>query len=232
MRYDVFISSKSEDYGLAKNVCTFLTQNGLSVFLACIELDRLGEAEFALAIDDAIDNSEHMIVVATSLNNINSKWVRYEWSTFSNDLKSDFRDGNLITILGPNVQLQNLPASLRHQQSFSESEYQFHILNYLSPSTETRIYATSFAADVHIARDFLVDFIDFALMQRLNALLCFKAFEVNSQLELIEGQPITKIVKLRVFTDREIPIEVGDTFQIKGNNNRVLGSGTVTYIRY
>ncbi len=131
MKYDVFISSKSEDYGLAEKVYDFLIESGLDVFLASRELDRLGESEYSLAIDDAIDNTTHMIVVATSVENINSKWVKYEWNTFSNDLKSGYRTGNLITILSHDIELRKLPASLRHQQSFWLDTYKQHILSYL-----------------------------------------------------------------------------------------------------
>lgn len=131
MKYDVFISSKSEDYGLAEKVYDFLIESGLDVFLASRELDRLGESEYSLAIDDAIDNATHMIVVATSVDNINSKWVKYEWNTFSNDLKSGYRTGNLITIHSHDIELRRLPASLRHQQSFWLDTYKQHILSYL-----------------------------------------------------------------------------------------------------
>ena len=131
MKYDVFISSKSEDYIIAEQIYNFLISNGLKVFLASTELERLGEAEYALAIDNAIDNSLHMIVVASKVDNLNAKWVRYEWSTFANDKKSGYRDGNLITILSKDVLLENLPASIRHNQSFNFQNYRKHVLPYL-----------------------------------------------------------------------------------------------------
>lgn len=131
MRYDVFISSKSEDYHLAEEVYDFLTKNGLSVFIASAELQKIGEAQYAYAIDEALDESVHMIVVASSLSHIKSKWVRYEWSTFSNDIKSGYRTGNLLTILSGSIEMQSLPASLRHQQSFHFDTYKKGILDYL-----------------------------------------------------------------------------------------------------
>ena len=131
MNYDVFISSKSEDYHLAEEVYDFLTKNGLSAFIASEELQKIGEAQYANAIDEALDESVHMVVVASSLSHINSKWVRYEWSTFSNDLKSGYRDGNLLTILSGSIELKSLPASLRHQQSFHFDSYKKGILDYL-----------------------------------------------------------------------------------------------------
>lgn len=132
-KYDVFISSKSADYHLAEEVYNFLTHRGLHVFIASEELKKIGEAQYADAIDEVLDNSIHMIVVASSLDYIKSKWVKYEWSTFSNDLKSGYRDGNLLTILSGSVELKMLPASLRHQQSFNFDSYKNDILDYLKP---------------------------------------------------------------------------------------------------
>ena len=130
-KYDVFISSKSEDYHLATEVYDFLTASGLSVFIASEELKKIGEAQYANAIDEVIDNSFHMVVVASSLSYIKSKWVKYEWSTFSNDLKSNYRNGNLITVLSSDIALKTLPASLRHQQSFHLDSFRNDILGYL-----------------------------------------------------------------------------------------------------
>ena len=137
MKYDVFISSKSEDYHLAEEVYDFLRINGLSVFIASEELKKIGEAQYANAIDEVLDDSLHMIVVASSLNHIKSKWVKYEWSTFSNDLKSGYRDGNLLTILSDGIELKTLPASLRHQQSFHLDLYKDEILAYLIRNQNT-----------------------------------------------------------------------------------------------
>ncbi len=42
--YDVFISSKSEDYPFTEKVYDFLEANGIHCFLVCRELDKIGEA--------------------------------------------------------------------------------------------------------------------------------------------------------------------------------------------
>jgi len=133
-KYDVFISSKSVDYPIAEKVYNFLVRNGCSVFLACHELDKLGEAEYSEEIDKVLDATTHMIVVSTDITYINSKWVKFEWSTFCNDLKSGWRDGNIITILSPTISVRDLPASLRHKQSFTTNNYQNHILSYIGSS--------------------------------------------------------------------------------------------------
>ena len=136
-KYDVFISSKSEDYPVAEKVYDFLVDNGLSVFLASRELQIIGEAEYSEAVDDAIDATHHMIVVTTSIEHLTSKWVKHEWTTFANDLRSNYKEGNLLTILGPNVQLKDLPTALRHKQSFGIESYKGTILNYLCKNQKT-----------------------------------------------------------------------------------------------
>lgn len=129
--YDVFISSKSEDYPFAEEVYDFLEANGIHCFLACRELDKIGEAQYANAIDDALDCSEHMIVVASSAEHIKSKWVQAEWGTFVNDLRSNYRNGNLVNILCGDIQLRDLPPRLRHQQTFPFETFREHILAYI-----------------------------------------------------------------------------------------------------
>ena len=66
-KYDVFISSKSEDYPIAERVYDFLVANGLSVFLASKELEKIGKDDYSEAIDDALNVTHHMIVVASSI---------------------------------------------------------------------------------------------------------------------------------------------------------------------
>ena len=131
-KYDVFISSKSEDYPIAEEIYGFLKDKGLSVFLACKELQRIGESAYANAIDKALDSSAHMIVIASVLGYLDSKWVHYEWSTFCNDLKSGYRDGNLLTVLSDSIKLKTLPPSLRHHQSFRFDNYRKGILDYVT----------------------------------------------------------------------------------------------------
>ncbi|MBR5638306.1 MAG: sel1 repeat family protein, partial [Muribaculaceae bacterium] len=89
------------------------------------------EADYSKAIDEAIDNTKHMIVVSSNLSYIKEKWVKHEWSTFCDDLKGGYRDGNIITILSEAIQLKDLPASIRHKQSFTFNNYKQHILHYL-----------------------------------------------------------------------------------------------------
>lgn len=135
MKYNVFISCKKEDYDLAVPVYDYLTKLGLKVFLACTELSKLGQSAYSDAIDDVLSRSEHMIVVASRINYIQSKWVKFEWGTFCDDLQSDYRDGNLVLLLADDVIAcaKQLPSRLRHKQFFSLSEYE-KIIDYVNSS--------------------------------------------------------------------------------------------------
>lgn len=135
MKYDVFISAKSQDYDLAKEVYHFLTNNGLNPFLACITLDEEGKSQFGEAIDDALDDAIHMIVVASSLEHINASYVKSEWSTFNNDLRTGKKTGNLLTILSDNINQLQLKPALRYHEVLRFNNYQQKILKYLKVQT-------------------------------------------------------------------------------------------------
>lgn len=129
-QYDVFISSKSEDYEYAREIYTFLVNNGISVFFADEELKNNGSSEYSESIDQAIDASTHMMVFASKIDYINSTWVKSEWRAFTNEIRSGRKRGNIITIL-KDIQANSLPLVLRNYQSISYSNYQESILNYI-----------------------------------------------------------------------------------------------------
>lgn len=155
-QYDVFISSKSDDYHYADDVYNYLIHNGFKTFFANKELDKIGEAEYADAIDTALDATTHMIVVASSAKNVKSKWVHYEWSTFRNDLNSDYREGNLLTIL-IGIEPRTLPAGLRHQQSFKFESFNdgriFGYLNKKKKNVDNNSISTRIENDVQVIAD-------------------------------------------------------------------------------
>lgn len=134
MNYDVFISSKSEDYTYARQVYDFLTAQGYLVFLADTELRKKGVAEYGEVIDDALDSSEHMILFSSSADYVRSSYVKNEWRTFLEEKRSGRKDGNIVTIL-KDVEVKSLPISLRHFQSFGFDDYQ-HVVDFLPQSSD------------------------------------------------------------------------------------------------
>lgn len=132
MKYDVFISSKSEDYPIAEGIYKFLTGKNYRVFLANKEIPNVGDAEYKNTIDEAIDQTRHLIVVVSNTSYANSKWVKYEWQLFANEKLSGRKPGgNVLTICADSVQIGNLPIGLRNYQSLPLSSYQETICQFL-----------------------------------------------------------------------------------------------------
>lgn len=135
MEYDVFISCKSEDYPLAEKLYYYLKHNGFNVFLSSKELRRLKDSEYMDAISDALDSTYHLIVLGSSKENIKSKWVKFEWTTFLNEQLSGRKSGQIMTFLDGNLSIAALPIQLRHFESFNLDNFQDTILRYVETPT-------------------------------------------------------------------------------------------------
>jgi hypothetical protein len=126
--HDVFISFKNKDSDgkstrdakMASDLHEFLTARDVSVFMSNVSLEELGTSNFKEAIDAALDAATVLIVVATSAENVKSKWVKHEWESFSQDIDANVKpDGQVFTYLN-GVSLKELPINLRQVQSFVE----------------------------------------------------------------------------------------------------------------
>lgn len=131
MEYDVFISCKNEDYSIAEEVYSYLKDNGFHVFLSPKELHKMKDSEYMDAISEALDSAYHIIVLGTSKENLRSKWVKFEWVTFLNELLSGRKSGQVLTFLEGNISIADLPIQLRHFESFNLNNYQDAILHYV-----------------------------------------------------------------------------------------------------
>lgn len=114
--YDVFVSHKSDDYKIAERVYDTLLKEGLNVFLSEKSLPAIANADYIAEIDKALENTRHLIVIASDVENINSGWVRYEWSSFLNEKLSGRKNGNIITVVTNNISFDKLPLGLRHYE--------------------------------------------------------------------------------------------------------------------
>lgn len=130
MKYDVFISCKSEDYHYAQPIYEYLTANGLKVFLADVELRKKGRDVYGEIIDLALESADHLVLFASRASYVTSTYVKSEWRTFVEEKRSGRKSGNIITIL-KNVKVAELPIALRSFQSFPYSDYK-SVLDYLS----------------------------------------------------------------------------------------------------
>ena len=135
--YDVFISRKSQDAHLAKELYEYLTAQGLTVFESDNTLKQLGNADYIKAIDEALISSTHMVVVGSSTANIQSSWVEAEWLFFLNRKRSGKTSGNLLTVATNTLKLEDVPPSLANYEIIPYSEKNFpNIYNYVrQPNT-------------------------------------------------------------------------------------------------
>lgn len=95
--FDVFISykatdkngNKTEDSIIARNIYEELTNKNYKVFFSEKSLeDRLG-SEYEPIIFKALHTSKIFILVGTSKENVESNWVRNEWSRFLDRIKNE-----------------------------------------------------------------------------------------------------------------------------------------------
>lgn len=134
-KYDIFISCKSEDYNGAREVYQYLVDNGFVVFFADSVLRNLGKAEYGEAIDEALEQAEHIIVYTSKAEYVKTGYVKDEWRTFHEEKRSGRKSGNIITILDK-TKIADLPIALRNVQSFNKDNYQPDLLGYI----ETKEY--------------------------------------------------------------------------------------------
>lgn len=127
--YQVFISFKNtdsngqhtKDYHMAYALYTHLINKGIKVFFSEETLEKLGDSDYKAAIDSALDVVSVLIVVGTSADNLNSKWVKYEWDSFHQDILSDYKDGEIFSYLA-DLDIHTLPRSLRSLQAVQHNE--------------------------------------------------------------------------------------------------------------
>ena len=132
MNYDIFISYKSSDeignktrdYFIAQKLYERLTEIGYSVFFSSQTLEEIGSSRYKADIDNALDTAEIMVVVLTDPNYASAHWVKYEWDSFYNEYLSGVKDKAALFTLTENVNIHDLPRTLRNVQNFdSESGF-------------------------------------------------------------------------------------------------------------
>jgi hypothetical protein len=125
--YDVFISFKNlredgqptRDRDLAAEVYRYLSSRDLRVFFSIVSLEQLGVSGSKKAIDDALDASRVLVAVGTSRDNLEWRWVRYEWDSFYNDILSGVKPDGRVFAYIEGVDVLSLPRALRQSQTFS-----------------------------------------------------------------------------------------------------------------
>ena len=131
MNFDVFISYKAtdggiptEDAAMAETIYHELTKKGYRVFFSKATIPNGGSADFHREIDAALDDAKLLIVVATKVEYVNSRWVEYEWKSYNSDILSNVKpDAQIITVTS-GIETRLLPRVLRYAQNFHFSDSQ------------------------------------------------------------------------------------------------------------
>lgn len=128
--FDVFISYKhtdaagelTEDYHIGEKLYEALRRCGISTFFSDRTLFSLGVGDYKKAIDAALDSARVLIVIGTSMDNLTSPWVEYEYETFYEDILSGRKTGASVLSYTGGVSVRQLPRTLSRFQNFSVEE--------------------------------------------------------------------------------------------------------------
>ena len=139
MNYEVFISykcsddqgNKTQDFAMAQDLYITLTSMGYNTFFSSNTLEQLGSSRYKADIDAALDTAKVMVVVLSKVEYASSHWVQYEWDSFYNDYLAGVRkEANLFTLTS-NVNVNELPRTLRNVQNFDYKEGLAHVCEYI-----------------------------------------------------------------------------------------------------
>lgn len=120
--------NQTKDVEMALELHRQLESRGIACFLSVVSLELMGVAEYKGTIDDALDHAEILIAVGTSPENLTSRWVRYEWDSFFNDIISGIKPEAKVFSLISGLEPTDLPRALRQNQTF---EYEKSGIDYL-----------------------------------------------------------------------------------------------------
>lgn len=128
MAYDAFISFKNNDATgqrtadsrIAEALYARFKDTGINVFFSNVTLFEFGETAYKDAIEHAIIDARVMVVIGTSLEYLTSTWVKYEWSSFHEEILSgDKPGGTIVPYLSQSITRAERPMALRNFESFA-----------------------------------------------------------------------------------------------------------------
>ncbi len=126
-QYDLFISYKSADRDIADKI-----RNGLiainpdiKIFWSENTLAEIGQSDYADAIENAIACSRNMVVVGSSVENITSKWVSFEWHLFRHyQLNDNENYYNNLFLAIDELDVKKLPGALQICECIKYYDYE------------------------------------------------------------------------------------------------------------
>ena len=112
--------SPTSDSEIAKKLYSKLIQAGISTFFSNVTLMEFGEAAYKDAIEKALDEASVLVVIANNADYLTSRWIKYEWSSFHEEILSgDKETGAIIPYLHSSIQRKDRPLALRNLETFT-----------------------------------------------------------------------------------------------------------------
>jgi|GEM_PF-1662917 len=141
-RFDVFLSYKHEDKDIVKKLYYYLKENHLHTFLDFITLPELSDSDYEEAIMNALDSSQHFVVVITKLEQLESHWIKLEMKTFKHEMSEGRKqNSNFIILVSDDVydaiissNKSCLPIRYRSVEVIKISAYRETLASYLTPT--------------------------------------------------------------------------------------------------
>lgn len=130
-KYKVFISFKNTDNGaetkdatMATELYNALTANNIPTFFSKVSILESGEGDYRNLIDAALDECSILIAVGTKKQYLASRWVKYEYASFHEDILSGNKDAEKCTVCSyiADMQQRDLPRPLRNLQAFEDMD--------------------------------------------------------------------------------------------------------------
>ena len=225
-KIDVFISRKSADDKLAKEIYDYLMSQGLTVFDSDNSLKQIGNADYIKAIDEALSNTTHMIVVGSSAENIKSSWVEAEWLFFLNRKRSGKTSGNLFTVITKDFKIEDVPPSLANYEVMPYYKKNFPIIyNYVRQENTPAKQAPKKPFPAETLNKYLWIFIGILFLGILATLIYLKLQPYDSTFFLEADTSLKLQPNYPAFTGGELSIYIYN----KEEKKQILANGEVVF---
>lgn len=123
----VFISFKNTtadgtpttDSVVAKQLYAALVAQGIDTFFSNVTLMEFGESAYKDAIEKALDEAVVLVLLASDKEYLNSRWIKYEWSSFHEEILSgDKENGIIVPYISSSISRKDRPIALRNLETF------------------------------------------------------------------------------------------------------------------
>ncbi|MBR5315069.1 MAG: protein kinase, partial [Clostridia bacterium] len=130
-KFDVFISFKNTDSDgkftrdreMAEKLFVALKEKNINAFYSNVSIAERGESHFGKMINEALDECDIFVAVGSSVEYLQSQWVKYEIETFNNELlngNKTLEKSAMYSYVTTDVRTNKLPMELRRCQSFTD----------------------------------------------------------------------------------------------------------------